>query len=60
MRWNAKVDKSNRVTLPKAMREQLSLQPGDEFDYQFEDRRIFFVRRSDRLRIELFVSAEAA
>jgi AbrB family looped-hinge helix DNA binding protein len=60
MNWNARVDKSNRVTLPKVMREELGLRPGDEFDYQFENRKVFFIRRSDSLKIEFFVSAEAA
>ena len=61
MQWTAKVDKSNRITLPKAMREELGIHPGDEFDFYVDGQKLFVVRRTDRLTFSLIVlPAEAA
>jgi AbrB family looped-hinge helix DNA binding protein len=60
MKWNAKVDKNNRVTLPKAMREKFGIRLRDEFDFRIVDRRVLVVRRSDQLTLELFVLAKEA
>ena len=60
MKWKAKVDKRGRVTLPKAMRDELGIRPGDDFDFHLVDRRVFVIRRSDRLTFEFVVLPEQA
>ena len=60
MKWKAKLDKRGRVTLPKAMRDELGLRPGDDLDFRVFDRRIFVIRRSDQLTFEMILLPEQA
>ena len=62
MRWAAKVDKRGRVTLPKAMRDELGIKPGDDFDFAVVEKgRVAVTRRSDGLTFALVVrNMEAA
>ncbi len=60
MKWKVKIDKRGRVTLPKAMRDEMGIQPGDDFDFHVAGKRIFVVRRGDRLTFEMFLPEQAA
>ena len=56
MRWVAKVDKRGRVTLPKTMRDELGIKPGDDFDFGVVGKgRVAVTRRSDGLTFVLVV-----
>ncbi len=50
-----KIDKRGRVTLPKAMRDELGIRKGEDFDFAVIEKRIFVTRRSDQLTFEMVV-----
>ncbi|MBI2718206.1 MAG: AbrB/MazE/SpoVT family DNA-binding domain-containing protein [Rhizobiales bacterium] len=56
MRWLTKVDRRGRVTLPKTMRDELGIKPGDGFDFGIAEKgRVVVTRRSDGLSFLLVV-----
>ena len=60
MKWEAKVDKRGRVTLPKAMRDELGIRPGDDFDFRVVGTKILVTRRSDLLTFKMIILSEQA
>lgn len=57
-RWVAKLDKRCRVTIPKPLRDQYQIKPGDDFDFLVDDRGVFMIRRADNLTLKLTATTD--